>query len=122
MLPSPPVTLAAAVTAVVVGVAGGTLGPGAAPAPGDTPVPADDPAATAEAPVERPPATVTRTTTGDDDAATVPIECGGYDADGTLVNPAAARIDTAPVTPDGVVEIPPVCGGYSADGVFVGDD
>jgi hypothetical protein len=52
----------------------------------------------------------------------VPIECGGYDADGNLVNPEAAEIEYAEVGPDGLLIIPPACGGYTEDGVYIGDD
>lgn len=57
-----------------------------------------------------------------EDAATIPIECGGYDEHGAVVNEEATRIDRAPVDAAGIPSIPLVCGGYTADGTFVGDD
>ncbi len=55
-------------------------------------------------------------------ARTIAIDCGGYDADGAVVNPEATRITAAPVDEQGVPAIPDVCGGYTADGTFIGDD
>jgi hypothetical protein len=52
----------------------------------------------------------------------VPIECGGYDARGDLVEPDAPPVDRAPIGPDGRPQIPDVCGGYTQDGTYVGDD
>lgn len=52
----------------------------------------------------------------------ISIECGGYDADGNVMNEAATRIDHAPVDAAGIPEIPAVCGGYTAEGEFIGDD
>lgn len=52
----------------------------------------------------------------------ISIECGGYDAEGNVVNEEATRIDHAPVDDAGIPEIPAVCGGYTAEGEFIGDD
>lgn len=66
------------------------------------------------------------TSDGSPDAApardSISIECGGYDAEGRVMNEAATRIDRAPVDAAGIPEIPAVCGGYTADGAFIGDD
>jgi hypothetical protein len=49
------------------------------------------------------------------------IDCGGYDADGNLVNPDAAKITEVPVGTDGRAQIPDICGGYTQDGTYIGD-
>jgi hypothetical protein len=49
------------------------------------------------------------------------IDCGGYDADGNVVNPDAAKITEVPVGADGRARIPDICGGYSQDGTYIGD-
>jgi len=54
-------------------------------------------------------------------ARTESIDCGGYDADGKLVNPDAAKITEVPVGADGRAQIPDICGGYSQDGTYIGD-
>ncbi len=106
--PANPLRLLLAVATVSAAAAGTTVavnqGPDAAP---DAARPAS--ARTAPAPAEHA-------------AQRVPIECGGYDAEGDLVNPDAARIDHAEVTPDGRIAIPAICGGYTADGAYIGDD
>lgn len=51
-----------------------------------------------------------------------PIECGGYAADGQLLRPLAATIDSASLDAAGRTVIPGTCGGYTADGEFIGDD
>lgn len=112
---SPSVALFASIASVVAAGAIGTsvLGSDATPTSQDAPA-----SATAE-PVEVQPAAQTPARAAE---RTIPIECGGYDADGEVVNPAATDIDEASVTADGVIEIPAVCGGYTADGILIGDD
>lgn len=56
-----------------------------------------------------------------DSARTEVIDCGGYDADGNLVNPDAAKITEVPVDRNGRAQIPDICGGYTADGTYIGD-
>jgi hypothetical protein len=53
---------------------------------------------------------------------TVPIECGGYNGAGEVVNAEAAAVNSAPLDETGLPIIPAVCAGYTADGVFIGDD
>lgn len=78
---------------------------------------------TSSGPAAAPPdAPATRPVSADTTRDTVPIECGGYDADGHVVNERATRIDRVPADPAGMPRIPAVCGGYTADGTFIGDD
>ncbi|MDX1621077.1 MAG: hypothetical protein R3320_08815 [Nitriliruptorales bacterium] len=53
---------------------------------------------------------------------TITIECGGYDAEGNVVNAEAVDIGVLEVSTDDKMEVPEVCGGYTADGTFIGDD
>lgn len=98
-------TAAAALTAGALGFSTLAGAPAEPTAPADA-APAAVPAPPAEPAAER----------------TIAIDCGGYDADGSVVNPEATRITSAPVDTHGVPEIPAVCGGYTAVGTFVGDD
>lgn len=55
------------------------------------------------------------------ESATMTLSCGGYDAEGEVVNPSAVAIgdfETSASAP----EVPEICGGYTEDGVFIGDD
>lgn len=56
-----------------------------------------------------------------DELRTETIDCGGYDTDGNLVNPDAAKITEVPVGEDGRARIPDICGGYTEDGTYIGD-
>lgn len=65
---------------------------------------------------------VTSVADADSETETVPIECGGYNEAGEIVNDEAAAINSAPLDEDGLPIIPAVCAGYTADGIFIGDD